>query len=522
MNRTTEIYCSLDQNRRFRFPEQEYLNIDNNKISVAISGGGTRTMVAAMGHFRALLRKFPDFLEKVSYCSTVSGGSWVMSIITFARVCLGELIGDSVPLESMTREKLMELNYKPHHSGDHHSAHQHYNFEYRYLGNVISNCPTVDVLMTMLLKGESLPHMWEMLCSHLFLRPYDLQLKYITHSRESSVLNHHFNRMSCVYPNKKVPFWIGLSAILDSELIHKNAVALEFTPMYSGVRVPHQKYGGFLFGNGGFGCDFQEVDTLDDHLENVVVQPQYSNFLETQIGASSAAFGTEAVKIKESSQPFHELVARVGPKTLVWGPESTQAHEINLTDGGFHDYTGIIPLVARGCKKILAFLNCDRFEGNYCSFGVTHLFGLDDQFKCYACELRDKMKVFSVHDWVQMRHEFEERLERTGLAFFHRKMQVLHNFRAGVNGGYEAEVLMIPLFPSRNFDKKCSFDYKSPHHPDLNDMPNVSYIFGFNGSVLELTNSQVNFLSTFTDFQLTEIMEYLPEFFEELETTTTL
>lgn len=496
-SRISNIYCSIDKNKRFRFPEQDQLNVDPNKMAIAVSGGGTRSIACGTGSFRALFRKNPDFLKKISYTSAVSGGAWFTAIATMAKIPIGDLIGKSIAFSKIDRQSL-----------------NHYNFEEKskYIGKIATNCPVVDVLLRGFVLGNRLDKLWNFAVSSMFLDPFGMDEKYLVNSASDYTLEKEFNELKCIFPNEDAPYWIcGVGALDDNQ---SNAMCCEFTPMYSGIRVPNENYGGLLFSNSGFGCDYQELCEMKDQLTTVKVSHQMDNYIDVALGATSALFGTEAMKLSSSGAILGEL----GPKTRMWGIESTSDHEVHLTDGGFFDYTGVISLAARGCKKILAFLNCGKFTGNYCEFGITQLFGVDDEFKCYGCELRDKLAIFTLEDWIKMRLDFEARLEAGGLAYFHAKLPVQHNWKAGVNGGYETELLLIPLFEDKRFMDNLPIDLKSEKFPEFANFPNFGYLFGYDGRILELTNSQMNLLSTYSDWYLSMIMEDLPEFFEELNT----
>ena len=60
--RTSNIYYSIDRNMNFVFPEQKDSKIDLNKIAIAISGGGTRSVACSTGYFRTLYKRNKDFM----------------------------------------------------------------------------------------------------------------------------------------------------------------------------------------------------------------------------------------------------------------------------------------------------------------------------------------------------------------------------------------------------------------------------------------------------------------------------
>jgi hypothetical protein len=500
--RISNIYYSLNEMGKFRFPEQEILNINPDKLAISVSGGGTRSMTCAIGHFRALIRYDRDILSKLSYLSGVSGGSWFVNLFGLSNVSVDNFLGESIPIHDINRHTLVHTNYT----------------DPLYLGNVISNFPVFDVIYNGFMRGVDTDKLWELMCSEIMLKSYKLNNTYVCYSEEDANLQREFNNIKCSFPRKNFPFIITASATLEEDQIftHEDVGLYEFTPMYSGIRVPNHKYGGILFANDLFGCEFREINSATDHVEILTIPECEDATIEMSIASSSAAFGVEALKLTHTSLPFASSLSQIRLRTKVWGFTSKEEHEINLIDGGFLDYTGIISLAARGCKKILAFINCNRYTGNYCDFGITQLFGVDEGFKCYGCELREKVRIFSVEDWIAMRLDFEKRVSEGKLGYFHRKMNVLHNWRVGVNGGYETELLIIPLYQHKSFYDELKIDINSPDFYDLRDMPNIDYLISNENRALELPNSEVNFLSTYTDWYLTEIIKELPDFFNEI------
>lgn len=502
--RIANVYFSLNEEGKFRFPEQEQLNVDPNKLAVAVSGGGTKSMTATTGFFRALMRKDPEFYKHISYISGVSGGSWFATIFTLAKMNLQNFLGESILIHDINRHTLNTTNY----------------YDKDYIGNVISNFPVTDTLLKGYEYGIKLSKIWEFVNSSLILDHYLLDDLYLSTSKEEAKLNMKFNNIKCTYPKKDYPFLIVNSATLEEGRIvdETDVQSYEFTPMYQGMRVPNTKYGGILFSNSVFGCDFKELNTVKDGLECLTVKKEENCTLEIGIASSSAAFGVEALKLASSHNPIINKFSNIRLTTKVWGFTSKESHIVNLMDGYFMDYTGVISLAARGCKKIISFINCSSFDNNYCNIGIAHLFGLEDEFKCIYCELRDKVRIFSLEDWIQMRLDFEARLKNGKIGYFHRKMNVLHNWNIGVNGGYETEILFIPLLHYQPFFDQLKIDIRSNDFPELNGMPNIGYMPNFNDFIngdktMELNNAQVNFLSTYCDWYLTKVMKEIPEFF---------
>ena len=90
-----------------RFPERQILERfaadplgDRGLIGVAFSGGGSRAYAAAMGQMRALHEL--GLLSRTDYISSVSGGSWASTVLTYTDTPLAELLGPGVPPKDIT------------------------------------------------------------------------------------------------------------------------------------------------------------------------------------------------------------------------------------------------------------------------------------------------------------------------------------------------------------------------------------------------------------------------------------
>lgn len=354
------------------------------------------------------------------------------------------------------------------------------------------------------------------MCSKLFLEPYGIQAKIPTLNTKYEDINRKINGIDCIAPIKDMPFTIITAAIIDEDIVENGGiVSCEFTPMYSGIRVPTHKYGGLLFGNQAFNCEYKELTDHSDHVDSFHVDKHFgNNLLETAMAASGAAYSTETFKMQSSI--LGSIMSEFNPKAQVWGLNSDRAHEVTLTDGTYYDYTGILPLLARGCKKILSFQNCDKFEGDYCSFGLAHLFGTEIDLKCYGCQYRNDTQVFHVSEWIKMRENFEAR-NADGEFLYHRfQTTVMRNSKSGINGGQEVDIIFVPLSVSKKFMDDLPINPLDKNFTDIVEFPNIKYLFGKDGSVLELHASQINLLSTYTDWVLSEIIKLEPDFFAEL------
>lgn len=489
--RNTQIYYTLDDNMNFQFPE----SIDTNKIAIALNGGGIRTMACSMGYFRCLLRHDPKIMNKISYISTISGSSWFIAILLFGNCNLNNLLGESIPIYDINKYTLKGYNFD----------------KCEFMGHVMTNCQVTEPMLNARRLGISAPQAWEYTCSKNFLYPYGIDGKFVCDSKESMKAHKKINNIDCVFPPKNYPFWICNSAVVDKQLTY--ATSCEFTPLYSGVRVPNYNYGGLYLESQGFGANFKKIPHKECR-QNLCISPYNNNLLDNFIACSSCAYGVPFLQCYKENRPLSVMLKELNPITDLWGIMSDRDHEMNIIDGYYFDGTGIINLAARGCKKILAFINCGKFN-SYCDLGISHLFGLESKMQCYTSNLRRKLAIFSSEDWDEMKIDFEQRIEDGKIPYLHKKLKVLPNWHAGVNGNYETELLIIPLLPNCDFIEQLQFDHKSEEYSELREFPNFS-TFYIDGSVeINFTKRQVNMLSTYCDWLLTEIIEEIPCFFEE-------
>jgi len=477
---------------KFTFPEQVY--VDPDKIAIAITGGGIRTMICMLGYFRCLLRYDPDFLKRTSYISTSSGGSWFNAILTFSKCEIDELLGESIPIDEISSETLHDYNFN----------------NKNYMGNVMVHCPIMETFLHAKRVGIESSEIWEYVCSKNFLYPYGLDAKFVCDSEETAQFHKDINHINCIYPRKNFPFWICGASIVDNSLSH--TTSCEFTPLYSGIRVPNKKYGGIFFENPGFNGRFKCIPKHDCR-QNLYVSKYRNNYIDNFISCSSCAYGAFFRKCYNERLFFSDLLKNLNPKANCWGIMSNRGHETDIYDGGYIDNTGILNLAARGCKKILAFVNCAKFNNNYCNLEITHLFGLEKELKCSMCEFRKNSAIFSIDDWIEMRHDFEKRIKDDKIPYFYKKLKVYPNWKSGINGNYETELLIIPLFPNHDFNNKLKINLTSPEYTELNCFPNFELFYFKEGIEINFTKMQVNMLSTYCDWILQKVIEEKPDFF---------
>jgi hypothetical protein len=196
-----------------------------------------------------------------------------------------------------------------------------------------------------------------------------------------------------------------------------------------------------------------------------------------------------------------------------------------ITDGAFSDNLGVLPLLARGIKKIVClnntFVRVFDDNGNWlktdgepaCEPTIRNLFG-DSEFR--DCDTYDYAKstlqVFKSSEYQYIYADLRRSFMAGGPTFARRKLQVLPNILNGIAGNYEVDILFILLQPSTRFLNELpppirnsiieenkiginSLKFKFANFPGYSTvLPNL-----YTG-MIQLTNTQVNLLSTFTEW----------------------
>ena len=79
------MYQAKDHRGNFNFPEQQY--VDNRKVALALSGGGSRAFISSLALIKVLTKK--KLMDDISYISTVSGSNWIVAPYMFREIKMG-------------------------------------------------------------------------------------------------------------------------------------------------------------------------------------------------------------------------------------------------------------------------------------------------------------------------------------------------------------------------------------------------------------------------------------------------
>lgn len=364
---TTKVWYSNGTN--YPWPEQHTLQppvIPN--VGICFPGGGTRAMCATMGQLRGLLSF--NFLKNVDYISCVSGGSWASTAFTYYQTGANS---DEEFLGPITAPKDITLHG-------------------------LSNVPTSslgwgatqdlgDVLDKQHRAGVPDDLLWADAIGQTFFarfgiydtnNPSYFSLDEATvaeiKAANPSLANATFNvvRQPADY---KLPYLL-INATIDGPTATTpynpdRLVMVTYSPLYSGipfqqtVTYPMAKLlaakakvdalvGGGFIQSFAWGCDAPAVPSTTG---SVTVGAPKSVFTAADAsGASSSAFAA----IFEKLRGIDGLL----PEQNYWPPvaSGTQppAELFDFGDGGNLENYGLIPLIMRGVKKVLLFINTEQ------------------------------------------------------------------------------------------------------------------------------------------------------------------
>ena len=539
---------------------------DINGVSFAISGGGSRSFVSMMGYFRALNKM--KSLNNVQYVSTVSGGSWFYGLYSYCKnnnkdLSDSDLLGEnfdssaSSGLSNITLDVLKILNNKD-----------------SYFGKIFESQDLHKYFVEGLLNSDvSNDLAWNYAINKYILDPYNLNdiVPASLNQKESlDICSKNQAIKYTLYLSDDNPFWICNTTLLSSNY---KGIVVPMTPLYSGISnivtsmdntktIGGELFENFSFGNSSF-TDISTIQTLNiscSSTQNAYSLKQKGNYrtLSDMIGTSSTAYAQVFYDkannsiLKDSillglldNIPSNELI----PKYNIYENSLTSSNKYNnvtmqLGDGAFSDNTGILSLLARGVKKIIAFINTenpnittsDKTFNNDISllFGYgqkTNKFTYENDKHNYNKNLSEYLKNSFKNDKENIEplsstqvfkkeayHNPESSDPNTilsklqnsynsgGPTFARASLEVQENKINGINGGYVVDILFIVLQPSVNFINELSKNLKdqiTTKNGPFNNFPNyLTILQNNNPGVVSLTLEQTNLLSIYTEWCL--------------------
>lgn len=386
------------------FPETDYLPKDTT-IGVAFSGGGTRAATMALGQLRGLREL--DLLRHVRYVSAISGGSWAAVPYVYTKSPLDDFLGPfedystlaTLPekdarVEAVVTRAHGELGRAIVNSALTAGSVQEVAGD---LANTFSD-RLGDRLWLAVKAGinrarrepERLDKTYSRLIGGIFVDPLiDTGTSASTRLfswnaatvQDTSQVSEGKLGADFVVAGPGRPFLIagGTVIVARRDYDYPMLMPVEYTPMYVGIRHRFSdRYGGYYVPSWAY--DTTLIDAVDAArgLIRVRREPKRSFTLGDVVGSSGAAPQLALVLGTFVPDSFRERIQRASAVfpafrhvTLNTPPTRTIVSEqIGHGDGGFGDNLGIMPLLARGVKRIVVFNN-----------SVTHEVENNDDFK---------------------------------------------------------------------------------------------------------------------------------------------
>ena len=317
-------------------PIEYGINIpDINKVSLALSGGGSRSFTCMVGYFRALNRM--GYKNKAQYVSSVSGGSWFYGLYSFCQVnpkYTDEiLLGQSCGLENGIPDPskiTMDILNKTHKTNS------------LYYGHIFENKDILEYAAeALILPNVSIDLCYNYCIGKMLLEKYDLNedvpvAASFLHANNISNCNIFSNIPLAMPPN--MPFWICNTTLFFNYISQYPYVVIPMTPLYSGVpQIITQNdntIGGYLVENFAFGNTEAPTDIQISFNNQPCTYPYFTSLtkkfgirtLRDMLGTSSIAFASVLYKPQNVSNILATLLPKSSseliPKYNIWGDKS--------------------------------------------------------------------------------------------------------------------------------------------------------------------------------------------------------
>ncbi len=520
INSNKEKYLAdvwIVDNNKYLFPEIQSKLYNPNGVGISVSGGGSRSYVSMIGYMRALNKLIVQdkkVFNKTQFISSISGGSWFVGVYLLANKSIEEqvLLGNSYDfnaLSTCTFKDLEKLN------------HNNHNY---YMGKRVTNADILKHVFDGFLEGYSHSELWNYSIGKIFLSTYDCFEKPICLNESDALKIYDITKIKPVIIRPNSPFWIiDTTLIYDTHDNLKGLNTIQFTPYYSGIpnvlkTNNYLKYiGGFWQSTYSFDSDYPDnLDVEDeDSVQEVSLNKRNGCFTaEKIIGTSSNAYGDYFHKAKEEHN-YTELSGLISKYNL-WTPMIPyHSDEFYLVDGCVLNNTSILSLIQRKVSKIISFNSVSKVIDKSNIYNETwDCTNLPNLFK-----ESNLIQIFESKSWENVANNLITNSNKGLPMYSVNKLKVLSNPNLYIEGNYEVEILFIILQPSKIFNDLLSDEIKNiiTNKKDLLPyFPNYPTVGANPGKFIELTNAQVNLLSTYTDWSIsqTEIKDIILDFYK--------
>jgi len=249
-----------------------------------------------------------------------------------------------------------------------------------------------------------------------------------------------------------------------------------------------------------------------------LVSPATPFSLVKAVGTSSCAYAGVATSLAMAGENLNPQVS-IWPVTSAQHPRPQVAMNHQIGDGGNLENTGILPVLQRGVKHIVAMLNSDiqtSLSADFCSDNpsydvdgkITEMFA-----QLFGFNKKASQVVFNTHNQVfHSRHFLPfacelQTLKKNGKPqFIHKNLTVVDNTWWGIKGGWTVDIAFFLLDKATDFEHQLPWDVQGAlalgPAGGLFNFPNFKTMFQ---NLLDLTfysPRQVNLLAAQTAWSL--------------------
>jgi len=432
----------------------EGLSVDS--LAVAFSGGGMRSAVLCVGWLQALEQI--GVLNDVKYISTISGSSWTVGPMVYGTSTRKEFLGISTSPEDLTLSACEDLC-----SSGHSKVLAKSTFIEDMLGNALKKVP---ISSTGLVDGSSSVDWWSETVGESFFAPSGIKCGYnstlpASDAGKAAEFAHALNGLADdIIPVRKdmPPFLIMNGSILVGG--EKGCIPLEFTPMYFGTPAAYRDLDAVFVEPAGF-CSSSLTKAqlpMVSSGSSVKVEVDRVVSIHEQSGISSSNIAQTHGDAMSDDQ-YEKLCF---PMMQVFSNGMCKC-----VDGGSTDNTGILALLRRGCKKILAGIACNLSvaeltveDANIHTLGtLAGLFGRQKSSTGIVDlvkdgDYNDQRHVFPGEKWDELISALRSRLQQ-GAGLVHKiSLPVMRNESIAVKGGYTLTLVITISGDCKQFVSK--------------------------------------------------------------------
>jgi len=356
-------------------------------LGIAFSGGGTRSAAASIGQLRGLVRN--GWLPRVKYLTAVSGGSWAAVPFTYyGGEAWSALLGDyeanpkAIDLKTFRETPSGALARQVTRSG---LAASGVEESLAFLPESSKQADLAKIRSTGVMlrdavrkvRGHSLPDStrqnktYAHMLGQIFVDPLvpNGNRQPYTWTREAAIDLTDVSRQPQMdfqqVPGGR-PFLIvgGTIIWMRPGFVYPRLIPIEYTPLYTGVRQQFGNLGGTYIMPWAY-----DRDRVVASGQRLLVDPASTRMftLADVIGSSGAAPQLQLLLgtgIPEKARPALLQAAGAFPSfkpiAVRDGQPVAPTGELAHGDGGFTDNLGLMPLLARQVKHVIAFVNSNK------------------------------------------------------------------------------------------------------------------------------------------------------------------